>query len=207
MRTTVQSLVVLLALAIVPVSPAQADEWGRARLGRMAVEGMVLAVNPPASTLVLRVERPERALHLGHLVVWVQEGTRVNGDDDRWSAHRPPRDFRRGDRMRVDGFRLDDGRLLALVIDVKERAFASPPVVIGDAILRGVLVARGPNLLVILDSNGGTRIILIAATTLIRGLRTSLATLQTHDAVLVLGRPNDAGAVLAREVQVTGTSP
>lgn len=206
MRTTVQILVVLLTLAILPVSPAQADEWGRALLGRMAVEGLVLAVNPLASTLVLRVERPERALHLGHLVVWVQQGTRVNGDDDRWSAHRPARDFRRGDRMKVDGFRLDDGRLLALVIDVKERAVASPPVVIGDVILRGVLVARGPNLIVIVDSDGESRIVLIVTTTRIRGLRTSLTTLQTHDAVLVLGRPNDAGALVAREVQVTGTS-
>ena len=205
MRTSILYVwIVLLAVALLPVSPAQADDRERAAFGRITVEGVVTSFNPSASTLLLRVTRPEWAVRLGHVVVWVQRGTRVDGDGDNWSG-RPAQDFERGDRIKVDGFRLDDGRLLALDIDVKERAFAPRPAV-GEVVFRGVLVARGSALIVILDSSGRTRIILIATTTRIRGLRASTGALQANDTVVVLGEANPDGTVVAREVQVTETS-
>lgn len=205
MRTSIIYVcVVLLAVALLPTSPAQADDREWAAFGRLTVEGVVTSFNPSASTLVLRVMRPERALRLGHVIVWVQRGTRIDGDGDTWFG-RPAQDFGRGDRIKVDGFRLDDGRLLALDIDVKERAFALRPTV-GEVVFRGVLVARGSALIVILDSSGRTRIILIATTTRIRGRRASMGALQANDTVVVLGEANPDGTVVAREVQVTETS-
>lgn len=205
MRTSIIYVcVVLLAVALLPTSPAQADDREWAAFGRLTVEGVVTSFNPSASTLVLRVMRPERALRLGHVIVWVQRGTRIDGDGDAWFG-RPAQDFGRGDRIKVDGFRLDDGRLLALDIDVKERAFALRPTV-GEVVFRGVLVARGSALIVILDSSGRTRIILIATTTRIRGRRASMGALQANDTVVVLGEANPDGTVVAREVQVTETS-
>jgi len=205
MRTSVIYIcLVLLAVALLPTSPAQADDREWAAFGRLTVEGVVTSFNPSASTLVVRVMRPERAVRLGHVIIWVQRGTRIDGDGDAWSE-RPAQDFGRGDRIKVDGFRLDDGRLLALDIDVKERAFALRPTV-GEVVFRGVLVARGSALIVILDSRGRTRIILIATTTRIRGLRASMGALQANDTVVVLGATNSDGTVVAREVQVTETA-
>ncbi len=206
MRTSVIYIcLVLLAVALLPTSPAQADDREWAAFGRLTVEGVVTSFNPSASTLVLRVMRPERALRLGHVIVWVQRGTRIDGDGDAWFGRPSGQDFGRGDRIKVDGFRLDDGRLLALDIDVKERAFALRSTV-GEVVFRGVLVARASTLIVILDSSGRTRIILIATTTRIRGLRASVRALQASDSVVVLGATNSDGTVVAREVQVTETA-
>ena len=57
----------------------------------------------------------------------------------------------------------------------------------------------------ILEAGGGTRIILISATTRFRGLRASTA-LQANDSVVIVGQPNADGTVGAREVQVIGVS-
>ena len=73
-----------------------------------------------------------------------------------------------------------------------------------DINCRGVVVARGPNLIVVLDT-GETRII-ISATTRFHGFRASWAALQANDRVVIVGQANGDGTVAAREVQVIGVS-
>jgi len=74
-----------------------------------------------------------------------------------------------------------------------------------DINCRGVVVARGPNLIVVLDT-GETRIIIISATTRFHGFRASWAALQANDRVVIVGQANGDGTVAAREVQVIGVS-
>jgi len=74
-----------------------------------------------------------------------------------------------------------------------------------DINCRGVVVARGPNLIVVLDT-GETRIIIISARTRFHGFRASWAALQANDRVVIVGQANGDGTVAAREVQVIGVS-
>ena len=176
MRTLLVGITVLLVTAAALALPARAEDRESSLLGRMTVDGVIASVDSGSSTFLLRVLRPDRVRRSGldYLPVWVQHGTRIDDDDD-WFARSALRGIHRGDRVTVEGFRLDDGRLLALAIDVKDRAFFPPPVVVNEIIFRGIVVARRPNLIVILEAGGGTRIILISATTRFRGLRASTA--------------------------------
>jgi len=205
-RTLLVGITVLLVTAAALALPARAEDRESSLLGRMTVDGVIASVDSGSSTFLLRVLRPDRVRRSGldYLPVWVQHGTRIDDDDD-WFARSALRGIHRGDRVTVEGFRLDDGRLLALAIDVKDRAFFPPPVVVNEIIFRGIVVARRPNLIVILEAGGGTRIILISATTRFRGLRASTA-LQANDSVVIVGQPNADGTVGAREVQVIGVS-
>jgi len=200
--------ITVLVTAAALVLPARADDRESTRLGRMTVDGVIVSVDSRSSTFLLRVLRPPdwaQRFDLDYLPVWVQHGTRID-DDDNWFARSALRGIHRGDRVTVEGFRLDDGRLLALAIDVQDRAFVPPPVVVTEIIFRGIVVARRPNLIVILEAGGGTRIILISATTRFRGLRASWTALQANDSVVIVGQPNADGTVGAREVQVIGVS-
>ena len=208
MRTYLVAIPIVLVTAACLVPSAQASERDAAPVGRMTVEGVIASVDPEASMFRLRVFRSDRARRFGLddlrvWVVWVQRGTRVDGEDGDWFARSAIWGIHRGDRVTVEGFRLDDGRLLALAIDVRERA--ASPVFSSDIICRGVVVARGPNLIVVLDT-GGTRIIIISATTRFHGLRVSWAALQANDRVVIVGQANGDGTVAAREVQVIGVS-
>lgn len=202
-RTILYGCVAASVVAVLLVPPALADDRTQALWGRMTVEGVITSVNPGGSTFLLRVMRPEhsRRLGLGDVSVWVHQGTRIDDRDDSRFERPWFRTFRPGDRVQVDGFRLDDGRLLALEVEIRERAFASTPVVSGVT-MRGVIIARGANLIVIVDVGGATRIVLISATTRVRGLRASFGSLQTRDTVVIIGEPNADGSVAAREVQV-----
>ena len=204
-RTHLVAIPIVLVTAACLVPSAQASERDAAPVGRMTVEGVIASVDPEASMFRLRVFRSDRARRFGldDLPVWVQRGTRVDGEDGDWFARSAIWGIHRGDRVTVKGFRLDDGRLLALAIDVRERA--ASPVFSSDIICRGVVVARGPNLIVVLDT-GGTRIIIISATTRFHGLRVSWAALQANDRVVIVGQANGDGTVAAREVQVIGVS-
>jgi hypothetical protein len=208
-RTLLVSITVMLVTAAGLALPARADDRESTPLGRMTVEGVIASVDFDSSVFLLRVLGPERARRSGldYLSVWVQRGTRIdNNDDDNWFARSAIRGIHRGDRVTVEGFRLDDGRLVALAVDVRDRAFVSPPVIVTDVIFRGIVVTRRPNLIVILEAGGRTRIILISATTRVHGLRASWIALQANDSVLVVGQPNADGTVAAREVQVVGVS-
>lgn len=207
-RTLLFGVVAAFIVAVLLVPPALADDRDQVLWGRMTVEGVITSVNPGGSTFLLRVMRPERPrrLGLGYVSVWVQQGTRIEGNDDPRFERPWFRTFRPGDRVQVDGFRLDDGRLLALQVEVRDRAFASAPVVVSGVTFRGVIIARGANLIVIVDVGGTTRIILISAGTRVRGLRASFGALQANDTVVIVGEANADGSVAAREVQVIQAS-
>ena len=181
-RTLLVGITVLLVTAAALALPARADDRESTPLGRMTVDGVIASVDPGSLTFLLRVLRPD------------------------WARRSGLRGIHRGDRVTVEGFRLDDGRLLALAIDVKDRAYVPPPVVVNEIIFRGIVVARRPNLVVILEAGGGTRIILISATTRFRGLRASWTALQANDTVIVVGEPNADGSVAASEIQVIQAS-
>lgn len=208
MRTSILAIcVVLFAAAVLPL-PAQAQDRDRAPFGHMMVDGVIMSVEPGSSTFLLHVFRSDRTrrFEFDSLAVWVQRGTRINDEDDDGFRRSLIWGFHRGDRVTVDGFRLDDGRLLALAIDVRERAAIFPPVYDNDLVIRGVVVALAPNFVVILEAGGGTRIIIISATTRFRGPRASWSALQAHDQVVVVGQTNADGSVAAREVQVIAVS-
>ncbi|MDQ7819861.1 MAG: DUF5666 domain-containing protein [Armatimonadota bacterium] len=196
---------VLAAVVLVPLTGAWADHRdGVGLYGRMAVDGVVVSVRPLTSTFALRVVRPSHIRERGDpiLTVWVQRGTRVDEGGHPLAvldALRP------GDRVRVDGFRLDDGRLLALEMEVRERAGVTPGS--GVVVVRGVVVARGPALIVIVDSQGTTRVILVVATTRLVGPRQAFHLLQPRDEVVVLGLANADGTIAARQIQVVAVSP
>lgn len=203
-RTLLVGVVAAFIVAVLLVPPALADDRDQTFWGRMTVEGVITSVNPGGSTFLLRVMRPERAwrLGLGYVSVWVQQGTRIDDDGDSRFERPWFRTFRPGDRVQVEGFRLDDGRLLALQVEVRDRAFASAPVVASGVTFRGLIIARGANLIVIVDVGGTTRIILISAATRIYGRRASFGSLQADDTVIIVGEPNADGSVAAREVEV-----
>jgi hypothetical protein len=201
--TVYRTAAILAALVLVPLGGAWADHRGVGPYGRMVVEGVVVSTRSEASTFVLRLVHPPQSWwrEMPYLTVWVQRGTKVAGHP--WPGG-GGEGVQAGDRVRVDGFRLDDGRLLALEVDVRERPLRgiSPGVVV----VRGVVVARGPALIVIVDSQGTTRVILVVATTRLVGPRPAVDLLRPHDQVVVLGLPNADGTLVAREVQVVGLS-
>ncbi len=196
----------ILAVLITLASPgAWADHRDRAGpYGRMVVDGVVVSVRPEASTFVLHAAHPADVWWRDppSLIVWVQRGTKVAG----WDRPAGLLDtLQIGDRVRVDGFRLDDGRVLALEVEVRARAVRAPaPAVV---VVRGVVVARGQALIVIVDSRGATRVILVVATTRLVGPRPALHLVQPHDQVVVLGLPSADGTIAAQQIQVVGTSP
>lgn len=179
--------------------------------GKLTVEGTVVAVHPGASTFTMRVTKPGHVRRAGSdiLVVLVQQATELNlrgHDDDEEVAFRLARiaDVRVGDRVMVDGFRLDDGRILALRLDIKNRAVAGPGPLPPRAAASGVVTARGVSSLVIVSAEG-TRTILITPTTEFRGQRTSFAAIQAGDMVVVQGTVNADGSIVARRVETTFT--
>lgn len=179
--------------------------------GSLTVEGIVSAVNPGASMFVLRVTKPGHARRAGSdtLVVLVQQGTELKlrgRDDDEHVAFRAASiaDVRVGDRVKVDGFRLDDGRILALRLDIKNRAVAGPGP-LPPAAASGVVTAKGFSSLVILGADGIPRTVLITPSTEFRGQRTSFATVQAGDSVVVQGTVNADGSIVARRVETTFT--
>ena len=203
--TRLQLAAMVTALVATPLTGAWADHRdGAGPYGKMRAEGVVVSVHPHASSFVLRVARPAEPwwTEASYLTVWVQRGTQVDG----WEGPAGLLAWLRpGDRVRLDGFRLDDGRVLALEVEVQERALRPPGP--GLVVVRGVVVARGPALIVIIDSQGSARIILVVATTQLAGLRTAVDLVQPRDQVVVLGLPNADGTIAARQIQVVGISP
>lgn len=210
MRSLMPAVLVVVVLGLSFPAPATADHRDRELFGTMTAEGVVQSVSQSSSAFLLRVARPERLRRAasGHLVVWLQQGTDVrgragDGGDQRWDA--APRAFRAGDVVKVDGFRLDDGRLLAMRIDVRHRdVFFRPPDHGGNIVIQGVLIAKGAGLIIVVDGSGAARIILVATATIVSGRRNSVAALQPNDAVTIVGVMNADGAFAASEVRVSG---
>ncbi|MGH2437819.1 MAG: DUF5666 domain-containing protein [bacterium] len=188
--------------------------------GKLTVEGIVTAVNSGGGVFSIQVTNPGHARRAGSMTlhVLVQQATELqlagrtddgeDNDDNTLSVLRRASiaDIRVGDRVTLEGFRLDDGRILALRLRVKNRAVAAP----GDFefAASGVVTSRSVNALQIV-SGSTRRAILITPSTDFRGQRTWFGAIQPGDFVMVAGMVNADGSIVARRVETTiggGTS-
>lgn len=203
----------VLALALVLSAPASARPHVQ---GKLTVEGIVAAVNNSGGAFTIQVTNPGRANRAGSrvLLVLVQQATELrltgrrdtdgDGSDagDFGGARRRASiaDIRVGDRVKLEGFRLDDGRILALRLQITNRAVAGPAQF--EFVASGVVTSKGANSLVIL-ANRTPRAILITPSTEFRGQRNWFGAVQPGDFVMVGGTVNADGSVVARRVETT----
>lgn len=198
------------ALAITMASPVLAGPAPKVK-GKVEVEGTIVAVAPASSTFTVQTTKGQTAT----VVVLVQRATelkikRKGGEDEdeaREERARVPAslaDFRVGDRVKVEGFRLDDGRLLALKVEVKNRVVArtqpQPPP--QDLVAQGVVVAKNSGTLTIVEPGGASRLVIVPATVVVTGQRTSFAAVLLDDTVRVEGTENADNSITARQIEV-----
>ncbi|MDR5683099.1 MAG: DUF5666 domain-containing protein [Armatimonadota bacterium] len=191
-----RSLAVPLAvtIAVFSLTPALAHRHsGRVKSGRVKFEGTAVALAPWNSTFSVHVDRSGFAL----VTVWVQSFTRFEVDRRRDTRRGSLRDLRVGDRVEVEGLRLDDGRVLALKVEVEGRRDAT-----AGRIATGVIVLRGPNVLTVLQRDGSSLRVWLTDQTRVVGQRQSVASLSHDDIVNVRGTVGD-GALVARQIEVT----
>lgn len=209
-------LAIALVLTLVLPMTAFADKGkgkdkGHSVRGKVQIEGIVTGLNLGASMFSMRVTKhANRVGSDNNVLVLVQRATELKvkhrGDDDDDDDEHARRiasinDLQVGDRVKLDGFRLDDGRILALKLDIKNRRIFAPPEPEG-VVAQGVVSAKGANTLAVVGSDGVTRIVLVTAATNIRGRRNSFAEIQPTDVVVVQGTVNADGTVLARRIEV-----
>ncbi|MGH2360546.1 MAG: DUF5666 domain-containing protein, partial [bacterium] len=128
-------------------------------------------------------------------------------DDDKERARRIATisDIRVGDRVKLEGFRLDDGRILAVKLQIRNRRIVGRPDFQGVE-AQGVVTSKGFNTLTVVSGNGITRTVLVTPATEVRGQRNSFAAIQTNDVVVVQGNVNADGTVSASRIEVVFAS-
>lgn len=213
-KFTAAILAAVLALALVFPAAALADKGKSAKSrgpqvqGKLTIEGIVTAVNNAGGAFTIQVTNPGHAQRAGSmtLLVLVQQATELQltgrDDDDNGGARRRASiaDIRVGDRVKLEGFRLDDGRILALRLQIKNRTVAGPGRF--EFVASGVVTTKGANSLMIL-ANGTPRAILITPSTEFRGQRNWFGAVQPGDFVMVQGTVNADGSIVARRVETT----
>jgi len=221
-KFTAAILAAVLALALVFPAAAFADKGKNAKSRgpqvreKLTVEGIVTSVNNGGGAFTIQVTNPGHAQRAGSttLLVLVQQATELQltgrrdddeedgDDDDNGGARRRASiaDIRVGDRVKLEGFRLDDGRILALRLQIKNRTVAGPGQF--EFAASGVVTTKGANSLVIL-ANGTPRAILITPSTEFRGQRNWFGAVQAGDFVMVQGTVNSDGSIAARRVETT----
>jgi hypothetical protein len=201
------------ALAITMAAPVLAGPAPKVK-GKVEVEGTIVAVAPAPSTFTVQTTKGQT----GTVVVLVQRATELkikrkggeNEDEDeaREERARVPAslaDFRVGDRVKVEGFRLDDGRLLALKVEVKNRVVArtQPHPPSEGLVAQGVVIARSRDTLTILEPGGASRLVIVPATVVVTGQRNSFAAIVLNDTARVEGTVNsDNSSITARQIEV-----
>lgn len=213
-RIVAIALALALALTLVLPMAAFADKGkGKGKVsrirGKVEVEGIVTGVNPGASMFSMNVTKHEKRVGSSSLAVLIQSATelevrrRDDDDDDDEHARRiaSVNDIRVGDRVKLEGFRLDDGRVLALKLKIRNRRIAAPPEPQG-VVAQGVVTAKGGSTLTVVGADGVTRVVLVTAATDVRGQRNSFAAIQPTDVVVVQGTMNADGTVSARQIEV-----
>lgn len=192
-RSSAWILAVLLVL--LTASPAGAAPKVS---GTVRVEGAVTAVYPASSAFLLRTPW---AGTLRVLVGRAAELTLGGGEEEAY-RHAAIGDVRVGDRLRLDGFRLHDGRVLALRLEVKNRIVAASSATWPDRAARGVVIDKtGGTLILSGDDRAGPGTVLVLPTTEFRGLRASMAAIRLGDLVHVRGSVNSDGSIAARVVE------
>lgn len=209
-RLTAAVLAAALVLAAVAVPAALAEHGQGPKVkSKFTVQGVVTAVDPARSTLTVQLTNRGSIKQAGAstLHVVVAAGTEIkvkfeNGEEHERRAALS--ELRVGDRVKIEAFRLDDGRVLALKLEAKTRRAAGVPGPVG-AVASGVVTVKGFSSLVILGADGFPRTVLITPSTEFRGQRTSFATVQAGDSVVVQGTVNADGSIVARRVETTFT--
>jgi hypothetical protein len=219
-KVTAAILAAVLALALVFPAAALADKGKSAKSkgpqvqGKLTVEGIVTAINNGGGAFTIQVTNPGHTRRVGSqtLLVLVQlatelqlSGRRDDDDEDNDDSSGARRrasiaDIRVGDRVKLEGFRLADGRILALRLQIKNRTVAGPGQF--EFAASGVVTTKGANSLVIL-ANGTPRAILITPSTEFRGHRNWFGAVQPGDFVMVGGTVNADGSIVARRVETT----
>jgi uncharacterized protein DUF5666 len=181
--------------------------------GKVEVEGTIVMVNPASSTFTVQPAKSQA----GTVIVLVQRATTLkikhtgdrdeDEDEDRAERARVPAsvaDFRVGDRVKVEGFRLDDGRLLAMKVEVKNRVVArtQPQLPPQGLVAQGVVVAKGSGTLTIVEPGRASRLIIVPTNAVVTGQRNSFAAIILSDAVRVEGTVNPDNSVTARQIEV-----
>lgn len=217
-RTAAPLLAALLVFMLSALPAAITGPKGNGKVtGKVEVEGVITAVNPAGSMFTMQATKHAA----GTFVVLVQqatelkikhkEGREADEDEDRNEAvHRSASiaDFRTGDRVKVEAFRLDDGRLLALKINVTNRVLPAPqpqPRPQG-LIAQGVVTARNQNALAIIGADNVRRLVIVPSTTVVTGQRTSFAAIVPNDVVRVEGTVNADNSLTARQIEVVFAS-
>lgn len=214
------AIVLTLGLIMVLVLPMAAladnEKKGKGRgvsiRGKIQVEGTVTSLDPGSSMFTMRVTKNANRVSNESLFVLVQRGTelRAAGRDDNDEEERFRRiatisDIRIGDRVKLEGFRLDDGRILALKLQIKNRRIEGRPDFQGVE-AQGVVTAKGFSTLTVVSGNGVARTVLVTPATDVRGQRNSFAAIQPNDVVVVQGNVNADGTVSASRIEVVFAS-
>lgn len=214
-----RSVGTLVAFALAVTLAASPAAYGAPKVkGKVMIEGIVTAVNTFASTLTVQAQAKHNTVIE---TVLVQSATELRikrggkqgdqGEDEdedeggRFVHRAAVTDFRVGDRVKVEAFRLDDGRLLALRAQILNRAVAfqpQPQPVPQGLVAQGVVTGKSLNALTILDRGGVTRFVIVPATAVVTGQRTSFAAIVPNDVVRVEGVANSDNSITARQVEV-----
>jgi len=176
-------------------------------MGSATVEGIIASVSVPAATV--RIRTPSGR----DMLVWLHAATKFEAtrtDVETELRRASISDFRSGDHVRVTGFALDDGRLLALRVRVLNRSLPDIRTAIGvpaprqarQAVVRGVVVERDPATLVVVDTNGSLSRIVVTVATQAKGQKKSPAAIAPYDIVRVEGSRNPDGSISAENVEV-----
>jgi len=176
-------------------------------MGSAMVEGIVASINVPDA--VLRIRAPSGP----EMLVWLHPASKFEATTTEISSELRRAltgDFRQGDHVRVTGFALDDGHVLALRVRVLNRSL--PDIMTAtvapaarqarQAALRGIVVERDPATLVVVDTNGSLYRIVVTSSTQTKGQKKSYAAITPHDSVRVEGRRNPDGSISAEIVEV-----
>lgn len=204
----VTALVLTLAIPGLAASgPKAPNAKGPKVKGKISVEASVTAVNTSASTFTIRVLTPGHRKQVGAAtaVILVQRGTDIKGAGDGSPRPASVSDLRTGDRAHVEAFRLDDGRFLALRIQVKNRAIAAPVVPPGQpADAQGVASTSVTGVVTVKSTIGPQFLILnnalavsVSSDTIVTsgGQRKSYADLRVGQTLTVSGTPITVGGV------------
>ena len=219
MRAQGKGMPVVFAVTLVVslfALPSLADKKPSVQ-GKVNLEGVITAIDGLASAFLLRVTKHGS----GTTLILVQGATDLVGkrhkghDEDRGEnegnddqeEHARQRvaitDFRVGDEVKVQGFRLDDGRVVALRVDVRNRAVpVHPPLALPSVVAQGVVTSRSLSTLSVLGATGGARVVLVAPGTRVTGQRSSATAIIPDDVVRVDGVLNTDGSVTARQIDV-----
>jgi hypothetical protein len=216
-------LAIMLVMVLVLPMAATADNKGKAKnrglsvRGKVQTEGIVTSVDPGSSMFTMQLTRRDNRVGTDTVVVLVQRATELQlagrgDDDDRERARRfaSINDIRIGDRVKLEGFRLDDGRILALKLEIRNRRIADRRGIAArpsqGVVAQGVVSAKSFNHLTVVGSDGITRTVIATSATPVRGQRTSFNAIQPNDVVVVQGSVNADGTVSARQIEVVFAS-